>query len=361
MNPIKKRDLKMLFIVPGLSIHKALERMGRAGAKILFVVNDDQKLVGVVTDGDLRRWILKGKGLSDPISKAMNSNPLTLEEGFLFSEARNLLLHHQVECVPVLDGSKRVVSSVRWTDLFNQKRFSGNKSNIPVVIMAGGVGHRLAPLTKIIPKALVPIGEKPILELIMDRFRDQGSRQFILILGYKSQIIRAYLQEGFRRASHFIRYVDEKKPLGTAGGLNLIRPTMKETFWVSNCDILMDVNFSDVLRAHREGKNDLTLIGSIKRYNIPYGVCRVGASGELKSIDEKPGYDLLVNTGVYLMEPKILRHIRKDRFVHFTDVINAAIKKGDKVSVYPIHEDAWMDMGQIEELKAMSRRYGVDV
>lgn len=344
-----------------MKIRKALERMDRTGEKILFVVHGGGLLAGVVTDGDLRRWILKGKSLGDPISRAMHTTPVTLREGFSRSSARDLMLQNRIECLPVLNEAQRVVAAVWWMDLFDRKRVGGPKENIPVVIMAGGEGNRLGLLTKIIPKALVPIGEKPILELIMERFVHHGSNNFYLTLGYKSQIIKAYFQEDIRQRSYRVRYVEEKNPLGTAGSLSLLRATIKKTFWVSNCDILLDADYADVLRFHRLEKNDLTLIGSMKHYTIPYGVCRLELTGNLKTIDEKPGYDLLVNTGVYLLEPAVLRHIPKNKITHFNDLINTALQKGDKIGVYPISEKAWMDMGQVEELKSMSRRFGVDI
>lgn len=355
------KNLKALLIAPKMNVRKALERMDRTGEKILFVVHDGDILVGVVTDGDLRRWILRGKSLGEPISRAMHTTPVVLKKGYSRSVARDLLLQNRIECVPVINDARKVITAVWWMDLFDRKRAEEPKENLPVVIMAGGEGNRLAPLTKIIPKALVPIGEKPILELIIERFVYHGARDVFLTLGYKSQIIKAYFQEDVRERSYRVRYVEEKNPLGTAGSLSLLKGMLKKTFWVSNCDILIDVDLTDVLRVHRQGNNDLTLIGSMKHYTIPYGVCRLETTGDLKTIDEKPAYDLLVNTGVYLVEPKVLRYIPNNKIVHFTDVINKALQKGDKIGVYPISEKAWMDMGQIEELKSMSRRLGVTI
>lgn len=355
------KELKALLINPDLSIRKTLERMDGSGAGILFVVAKDNVLRGVVTDGDLRRWILKGKSLAEPISRAMHDNPVVLKAGHTSSEARDLMLLHRIECVPVVDGQKRVLSTVRWTDFFEKNKSDVKKENIPVIIMAGGEGQRLAPLTHILPKPLVPIGEKPIIDLIIDRFVAYGSHDFYLSLNYKSLIIKAYFQEKGQQKTHTLRYLEEKKPLGTAGSLGLPGAMMEKTFWVSNCDILIDADFSDVLRVHRKDKNAITLIGSIKHYTIPYGVCKLGTNGELDKINEKPEYDFLVNTGVYVIEPTVLRYIPKNKAFDFTDLINVALKKGEKIGVYPVSEKSWMDMGEIEELKKMSRQFGVNI
>lgn len=347
--------LKNSLIAETESVRRALETIGQASAATLFVVGKNHRLRGVVTDGDLRRWILQGKSLAEPIARAMHAEPVVVRTGHTSADARGLMLKHQVECLPVVNGAGRVVSLVRWMDLFEKKEAVRSKANTPVVIMAGGEGHRLAPLTRILPKPLVPIGERPIIEHIMDRFRAHGTKNFFVSVNYKARLIKAYFQEEGRAVS----YIEEKEPLGTAGSLGYLRGKIDKTFWVSNCDILIDADLSDVLRVHRADGNAVTLVGSMKHYVIPYGVCRLGADGALKDINEKPEYDFLVNTGVYVMEPAALRHIVPGKRLHFTDLVARLIAKGEKVGVYPVAETAWMDMGEVEELKKMGRRFGM--
>lgn len=349
--------LKNSLIAETESVRRALETIGQASAATLFVVGENRRLRGVVTDGDLRRWILQGKSLAEPITRAMHANPIVVRMGYTNADARGRMLKHQVECLPVVNGVGRVVSLVRWMDLFEKKETPRVKTNTTVVIMAGGEGHRLAPLTRILPKPLVPIGDKPIIEHIMDRFRAYGTKDFFVSINYKARLIRAYFQE----EGCAVTYIEEKKPLGTAGSLGYLRGKIDKTFWVSNCDILIEVDFSDVLRVHRADGNDVTLVGSMKHYTIPYGVCHLGANGALQGINEKPEYDFLVNTGVYVMEPAVLRHIVPGQHLHFTELVARLIAKGGKVGVYPVAETAWMDMGEVEELKKMGRRFGMSL
>lgn len=347
--------LKNSLIAETESVRRALETIGKAPFATLFVVGKNRFLLGVVTDGDLRRWILQGKSMAEPIARAMHAEPVVARTDHTRADARDLMLKHQVECLPVVNDAGRVVSLVRWIDLFEKKEVARAKVNTPVVIMAGGEGNRLAPLTRILPKPLVPIGEKPVIDHIMDRFRTHGTRTFFVSVNYKARLIKAYFQE----EGHAVSFVEEKEPLGTAGSLGYLRGKIVDTFWVSNCDILIDADLSDVLRVHRAEGNAVTLVGSMKHYVIPYGVCRLGSDGALEGIIEKPEYDFLVNTGVYLMEPSVLRHIVPGQHLHFTDLVDRLISKGEKVGVYPVAESTWMDMGEVEELKKMGRRFGM--
>jgi len=170
--------------------------------------------------------------------------------------------------------------------------------------MAGGEGTRLYPFTKILPKPLVPIGDKPILEIIINRFYEYGCTNFNLSVNYKSNIIKAYFSD-FKH-NYKINYIHEKKPLGTAGSLHILQNRIRKTFFVSNCDILIDADYADILKFHKQSKNKITLVTSMKHFTIPYGICEIGDGGALKNINEKPEQDLLVNTGLYVLEPEVL-------------------------------------------------------
>jgi NDP-sugar pyrophosphorylase family protein len=269
------------------------------------------------------------------------------------------MLSHGIDCIPIVDKNRKVVSLVRWLDLFaDEFKKLKEKVGLPVVIMAGGEGRRLTPFTHVLPKPLVPIGEKPILELIMEKFAEYGCRDFYLSLNYKSNIIRAYLEE-FKH-SYGINYIQEEKPLGTAGSLRMLQPKIKGTFFTTNCDTLIEADYSDILKFHRAKKNKITLVGSMKHYGIPYGVCDIENGGFLKNIREKPEYDFLVITGLYVLEPDILSNIPENRFYHMTDLINDCIKKEEKIGVYPVSEKSWIDLGQWEELQGLLKKFRIE-
>ncbi|MFA5339655.1 MAG: nucleotidyltransferase family protein [Candidatus Omnitrophota bacterium] len=346
---------KKTLIRPNCSIKQALKQMDAMGEKTLIVVDDRKRVVGTITDGDIRRWILNGKSLNESLVNAMNRRPLTLKEGFAKEDAKNLMLQRQVECLPVVDGTKKVISCLWWTDLFesNPKNFKSLK--LPVVIMAGGEGVRLHPFTKVLPKPLMPIGDKPIIEIIIDRFFGYGCEDFYLSLNYKSNMIKAYFSDFEHK--YKINYILENKPLGTAGSLHLLKNRIKKTFFVSNCDILIEADYADILRFHKKRKNKITLVSSMKNFTIPYGVCEIENGGVLRDIREKPEYDFLVNTGMYILDAAVLNDIPKNRFYNITDLIGDYIEKKEKIGVYPVSEKSWLDMGQFEALQEMLKKF----
>ena len=215
--------------------------------------------------------------------------------------------------------------------------------------MAGGKGTRLEPFTYIMPKPLIPIGNKPIIEIIIERFAEFGINEFYISLNYKANMIKAYF-EG-RPISEFLHYILEDSPLGTAGALKKLKDLIKSTFIVSNCDIIVKSDYSKIIDFHKSGKYDLTLVASMHHYTIPYGVCYVENGGDLKEISEKPEYDFLINTGMYVLEPNVIDFIPENTFYHITHLIDNLKKNNRKVGVYPVYEKSWIDVGQWEEYK----------
>ena len=343
--------LKKVFIKPSFTIKQALRQMDAMGEKTLLVVDDHNMLLGTISDGDIRRWILKGKDLTEGVSKVMNSKPISLDQNFKREMAKQLMVKRMLECLPVVDGNKKVISAVWWVDLFEKESKKLKKLKIPVVIMAGGEGARLAPFTKILPKPLMPIGDKPIIEIIIDRFMDYGCDNFYLSLNYKSSIIKAYFNDLERK--YKIDYIEEETPLGTAGSLHFLKNRIKKSFFVSNCDILIEADYADIFKFHQHKKNKITLVSSMKNFMIPYGVCEIENGGILKSIKEKPEFDFFVNTGMYDLDKIVLKDIPKNKFYNMTDLIGDYLKKGERIGVYPISEKSWLDMGQWEELQNM--------
>jgi len=347
--------LKKVFIKPNHTIKQALRQMDAMGEKTLLVVDDHNMLLGTISDGDIRRWILKGRGLIEGVSKVMNSKPISLDQNFERKTAKQLMVKQMLECLPVVDGNKKVISAVWWVDLFENKLKKLKKLKIPVVIMAGGEGARLAPFTKILPKPLMPIGDKPIIEIIIGRFMDYGCDDFYLSLNYKSNIIKAYFNDFEHQ--YKIAYIEEKLPLGTAGSLHFLKNRIKRSFFLSNCDILIEADYAYIFKFHQQQKNKITLVSSMKNFIVPYGVCEIENGGILKGIKEKPEFDFFVNTGMYVLDKTVFKDIPKNKFYNMTDLINDYLKKGERIGVYPVSEKSWLDMGQFEVLQEMLKRF----
>lgn len=348
-------NINELFINQDMSIKEAMKRLDITAKKILMVV-DDKRLIGIITDGDIRRWILKNGDLNSLVGEVMINSPIFIYEEDRY-KVKRILKEKSIEAIPVLNSKEEIVDIVFWNNAFNSKVESYNKIGNPVVIMAGGKGTRLDPYTKVIPKPLIPIGDIPIVERIINRFEKYGCNKFYMTVNYKKNMIKAYFNE--IEKSYEVSYIDEGKPLGTAGSLHLLKDEIQDSFFVSNCDILIEGDYSKILKYHKEHKNKITLVTSLKHYTIPYGVIEINEKSHVKSMLEKPEYDFLVNTGMYILEPEVLEDIPKDTFYHITDLINEYIGKGEKIGVYPISEGAWLDMGELKEMEIMIERLGL--
>lgn len=345
-------NYKSLLIDKSITIKDTIKALDK-GAKKVVIVTEDEKLVGIVTDGDIRRWILKNGDLKENVSKVMNDSPVYLD--YIYKDnAKKVMVDKSIECLPLVDDKKRVVDIIFLNGGLNSNNFE--KIDVPVVIMAGGQGTRLYPYTKILPKPLIPIEDIPIVERIINRFNDYGCKSFYLTVNYKKNMIKAYFNEIDRDYDVF--YIEEEKPLGTGGSLHLLKDKLKETFFVSNCDILIDANYSDIIKYHKKNNNKITVITSLKNYTIPYGVINLSENGDISSTKEKPEYNFLVNTGMYVLEPDVLEDIPENEFYHITYLIDKYIEEGKKVGTYPITENCWLDMGEFKEMERMVEKIG---
>jgi len=349
--------LKKVLIRPNHTIKQALRQMDAMGEKILLVVDERNLLLGTVTDGDIRRWIIKGRHLAEGVSKVMNSKPVCLNPDFERKTAKQLMVKQMIECLPVVDANKKVISAIWWTDLFENKLKKIKSLSAPVVIMAGGEGSRLAPFTKILPKPLIPIGDKPIVEIIIDRFMDYGCRDFYLSINYKANIVKAYFKDFEHKYN--ITYVEEALPLGTAGSLRLLKNKINKTFFLSNCDILIQADYADIFKFHQQKNNKITIVSSMKNFTVPYGVCQVEHGGTLKGIQEKPEFDFFVNTGMYILDKSVIGDIPKNKFYNMTDLVSDYLGKSERIGVYPVSEKSWLDMGQFEVLQEMLKKFEI--
>ncbi len=340
-------DIKTLIIKSKCSVLEAMKQLSETAMHILLLCRED-KLFGVITDGDIRRYILSGGELSDSCELAANTNPKSVKPGD-FAEAERLFKAVDTSVVPVVDESG-VVLDIYFEKLAEQKR---EQIDTPVVIMAGGLGTRLYPFTKILPKPLIPVGDIPIIEHIMNRFGGYGCNEFHVIVNHRKEMIKAYFSED---TQHNINFSEESQPLGTAGGLSLLKDKIDSTFFLTNCDTLVDADYANVLKEHKEKCNVITVVSAFKHIVIPYGVITLADGGEITDFSEKPQIDVLTNTGFYVVEPQIIKELPENFSTTMPQIIDDYRKRGMRVGVYPIREDAFMDMGQLEELEAMRER-----
>jgi dTDP-glucose pyrophosphorylase len=337
-------------ITPSCSVRVAMVRLGQTAKNCLFVVDGEGVVIGTLTDGDLRRGILKGIDLDSPIDGLFNTNPIVVYESDNPEDsARRLLALHKIDIVPVLDTTGRMISHLTWEDVFAEaQRTTELPLNTAVVIMAGGVGSRLEPFTKVLPKPLIPVND------IIDRFVERGVNDFWLTVNYKSRIMKAYFED--RNPEYRLKFIEEPEPMGTAGSLQFVKGLVRESFFVTNCDVIIDADYRSILEFHKDGGHAITLVGSTVHYQIPYGTCVLNSSGTLDRIDEKPAYDFLVNTGMYILDPHVLDLIPRSGIFHTTHLIKAAVDEGHSVGVFPVGEDAWIDVGQWREYQRATER-----
>jgi len=344
--------MKDIIITPDASIKVALEKLNKSGKKCLLVVDENTTLIGTLTDGDLRKAILKGSDVTGSIEYLYNLTPTFLLAGnYDTRQVKRLFLKNKFDLIPIVDRDKRVVDFITWEKVFESETNEPKKIiNIPVVIMAGGKGTRLEPFTKVLPKPLLPINEKPIIELIIEQFTAVGSRDFYLTVNYKSRILRAYFEE--MQPDYSVHFIEEAFPLGTAGSLKFLEGKLSGPFFVTNCDVIIKDDYVNLYDHHCGHGYDITLVASMKEYVIPYGTCELTDEGHLSRIREKPEFNFLINTGLYVLSPQVLKLIPDNRVYNITELIDKVKTEGMKVGVYPISDEAWIDVGQWAEYKS---------
>ena len=343
--------MKDITVQPDITIRKAMKKLNQSGEKCLIITNAQKSLLGTLSDGDLRRAILKGATMGDTIESVYQHKPTVLyHEHYELSEAKKLFIKWKFDVIPVVDEEGKLKDILFWETVFRNGENREEKClDTPVVIMAGGHGTRMEPFTKILPKPLVPIHEKPVIEHIIERFTEVGCSEFHLTVNYKSRILKAYFEE--LQPEYDVHFVDEQEPLGTAGSLRFLEGKLDKPFFVTNCDIIIKADYASLYEFHQEGGYDISLVASAKEYVIPYGTCKLDSAGHLSHIDEKPSYDFLVNTGLYVLNPNVLKLIPKNTFFHITHLIEKAKNQDMKVGVFPIDDDAWIDVGQWAEYR----------
>ncbi|MCG3175904.1 MAG: Glucose-1-phosphate adenylyltransferase [Candidatus Omnitrophica bacterium] len=324
-------------------ILEVIQIIDRSTAKIALVVDSDGRLRGTITDGDIRRAILRGVALTEPAERIMNGSPRTASTG----EDRPVILERmkdkQIHQMPVLDAAGRVVR----IELLDELIKPPSRDNI-VVLMAGGLGTRLKPLTEERPKPLLNIGKKPILETILDNFIEYGFRRFYLSVNYKNEMVREHFGDGSKWGVE-IRYLHEDKPLGTAGALSLLPEKPRVPVFVMNGDLLTKVNFDQLLHFHQDNAAEATMCVREYDLQVPYGVVRIDGH-RVRGIDEKPVHRFFVNAGIYVLGPGVLRQIRKGQRLDMPHLFDRLVAAKREVAAFPIRE-YWLDIGRLDDLE----------
>lgn len=347
--------MKEEYIVsPEITVKSAIEKMVQNRIKAVIVVDAEGIVIGLFSNGDMRNFFLRGGSLSANICEAMNRDPKLFYSEREVTEERKILKR---VIYPIVDSSRRVVDIMDYENFDPNQKVNDALANIPLVIMAGGKGTRLYPYTKILPKPLIPIGDISITERIIHSFQRYGCNEVIMILNHKANMIKAYMTELDK--DYRIEFAEEEEFLGTAGGLKLIREKIHSTFFLSNCDILVDADLECIYKTHKAKGNKITFVCSMKDVVIPYGVVETNRDGAITQIKEKPGFSFLVNTGLYMIEPDVIDDIKDGEFVHLPNLAQRYLDRGEKIGVFPISDKAWMDMGQFNEMENMMKNLGL--
>jgi len=343
-----RTKFKSILIHECTTIKEAMQKLSETAQQILFIINDKNVLLGTTTDGDIRRGLLNGVSFTDEIKGVYFKDFISLRKGVsnLNDCAKRLMIENKIEKIPILDANGVIIDVISWIELFGECRVDKKKYTNQVVIMAGGKGSRLNPFTNILPKPLIPVGNKSIVEHIMGKFSLCGFHKFIYTLNYKKEYIKLFLAEN--DFPYDIDYVEENEFLGTAGSISLLKDKISDTFFVANCDSLLNVDYVEILKWHKEHDALITIVGCHNEVKIPFGVLEL-SNGKLDHILEKPVHDVIINTGVYIMEPEVISLVPDNERMDMNELIESLVKK-EKISVYPIYGN-WFDIGQWDEYR----------
>lgn len=344
--------LEDILLKEDTNIRDAATRLEKVRCKICYLEREG-KLIAAVSDGDIRRAVMRGIDIMSPVSQIANYEPrffYVYEQNKIAEAFKNT----EFFSVPVTNYNKEIMSVH-----FRNGRIIKREPNIdvPVVMVAGGKGTRLYPYTKILPKALIPIGENPIAEIIFDKFNEYGCTNFFMIVNHKKEMIQAYF-EG-KKYPYQIHYAEENEPLGTGGGLKLVQADIQNDFFFINCDVIIDADYSEIYNFHKKNGYFITIVGAKYTNTIPYGVIQHKQS-EYIAMEEKPTFECTMNTGMYVVSPAVFDELQENKSISFPDIIQICYEQGKKIGVYEIEESAYMDMGQLEELEKMKLKLNVN-
>lgn len=331
------------------TIKEALKIIDSGAMKIALVIDENEKLLGTLTDGDIRRGILNNLSLDDTIESIIFKNPTVCYIDDTKEDILEVAIAKKIYQIPIVDKSGKLVGIEELDELLKPK----TKTN-RVVLMVGGLGTRLRPLTEHTPKPMLQVGNKPILETIILNFKKYGFTNIILCVSYKSEIIEEYFKDGSNFGVN-IEYIHENKRMGTAGALSLIREKLSESFFVMNGDLLTNINFENMMEYHLSSESIATMGVREYDFQVPYGVVNVDGENIL-SIEEKPVHQFFVSGGVYVLDTRVLSFIPDDEFYDMPTLFEKLIEEKEKSISFPIHE-YWLDIGRIEEFEKANSEY----
>lgn len=337
------KNLKPYTVTPQTTVRQVIELIDKNRDGIALVVDASGKLVGTITDGDIRRFMLANRPLNDPCSGLMWINPITASQGTSNEALLALMNQRRLQSIPLLDETGRLIDIVHLRDLVTK-----GEQSVSAVIMAGGDGKRLRPLTRNVPKPMVQVGDKPILETIIFSLAEHGISNIYLTVNYQAQLIEDYFGDGSRHGVK-IHYLREEKKMGTAGGLSLIQNLAGESLIVMNGDVVTNINFIRILDFHRQHRAVMSVAACEYNISIPYGVLNL-AGHYVLGITEKPSNQFLCNAGIYVIDSELLRLIPSDRMYNMTDLMQDVVRQGLPITAFPIRE-YWIDIGQKEDLE----------
>lgn len=336
----RKNDWTRAVIAPTAPLMTALERINGANAQIALVADAEGRLLGTVTDGDVRRAILAGHALDVPVQDIMKRNPIVGRPEFTDQIFLNLMREHSVHQLPVVDQDGRLVDLILLDELISEQ------ADYWVVLMAGGLGSRLRPLTENTPKPMLKVGSRPILETILGNLIEAGCRRFFISVNYLGTQIEDHFGDGSAFGVQ-IDYLREPQQLGTAGALSLLPETPSHPLIVMNSDVLTKIDYRSLLRFHKEHDAPATMCVRPHEVTVPYGVANIDGH-QLQSIDEKPTHKFFINAGIYVLSPQSLDLIPREQKFDMTDLFNKVIETGQPPAVFPVQE-YWIDVGRMED------------
>lgn len=343
-------DWKKIILRPNDTMVSAIKNLNKESFRIVLVADKNNKLLGTITDGDIRRALMNNMSMESKLVNFMFKKPTTLKFPYNREKALTIMKKNSLLHLPILDSTGKIKKLEILQNLLEERK----KSN-PVLIMAGGLGKRLMPITKNVPKPLLLIENKPILEIIIDQLSKNLFKNIFISTFYKSEMIENHFGNGKDRNLN-IKYLKEKKQLGTAGSLSLIPNKFREhPILVMNSDLLTKLDYDELMSFHKKKKNIITLCIRKKFFSIPYGVVKSNKNRVI-DISEKPSQEYFINAGIYVIDPSVLKEVGKNKYLDMTDLIKKCIKKKLKVTAFPIHE-YWLDIGLKEDFDSARRNW----
>ncbi len=337
------KNINKIKLSESASIKEALKVIGEGAIKLAIVVDDNDRLIGTLSDGDIRRGLLEGLDLNNPIKSLIVREPIVIKNNESKEKILKLAISKKIHHIPVVDDKGAVIKleEVNYPEI-------PDKKNNKVILMVGGLGTRLGNLTKNTPKPMLKVGDKSILQTIVERFTNYGYTNITMCLNYKSHIIQDYFGDGSKFGIN-LDYILEKERLGTAGALSLIKENPVDPFFVMNGDILTDANIEDIHNSYVSSNAEALMCVREYNYQVPYGVVET-SNNAIASIEEKPTQKFFVNAGIYMLSPKVLEYIPQNEFFNMTTLFEKLIAKDKNVISYPLN-GYWLDIGRFEEFK----------